>query len=233
MVARDIARHHGWPADRMRVVYNGVDAEKFSPHLRHTLRAPLRLRLGLRNERLLLIVAHNFELKGVPALLRATALLVQDGRPIHLAVVGGKPSALPAYRRAARRLGIDAAVTFAGPVADAAPWYAAADVYVQPTFYDPCSLVVLEALACGLPVITSRYNGAGELLNEGVEGFVLDDPSDDRRLAERIELLLDDELREHMARQARRRALRCTFDHNGQAIVDVYHQVKAATRRAA
>ena len=71
------------------------------------------------------------------------------------------------------------------------PYYAAADALVLPTYYDPCSLSVLEAAASGIPSATTRFNGAGELLTEGVDGFVLDDPADDRQLAQRLQELLE------------------------------------------
>ena len=70
-----------------------------------------------------------------------------------------------------------------GPIDNPVPYYAAADVFVLPTFYDPCSLSVSEAAASGLPSVTTRFNGAAELLTEGVDGFVISDPADDAELA--------------------------------------------------
>ena len=79
--------------------------------------------------------------------------------------------------------------------------YFAADFFVHPTFYDPCSLVVLEALACGLPVITTRYNGAAEVLHPPREGFVIDDPHDLDQLAGAMKQLLDPARRAACARR--------------------------------
>jgi UDP-glucose:(heptosyl)LPS alpha-1,3-glucosyltransferase len=124
-------------------------------------------------------------------------------------------------------------VTFLGPVDDAAPCYAAADLYVQPTFYDPCSLVVLEALASGLPVITSRYNGVAELLTPGREGFVLHDPADVNELASRLEALLDPQLRRRCGDAARRLALDHTFDRNCDELVAIYRDLAPLRRQAA
>lgn len=232
MVAADIERYHGVPPERMRIVYNGVDAERFSPAQRDEYRQPIRDSLGLRDDDVLaLIVAHNFELKGVPAAIRAVGRLAAEGARVRLAVVGGKR--VEPYRRLARRNGARQAVSFLGSVADAAPYYAAADVYVQPTFYDPCSLVVLEALAGGLPVITSRFNGAGELMTDGVEGFVLDDPADDAALADRLRTLLDPQTRAAAGAAARRTALRHTWERNCREIVAVYEEVAARSRVAA
>ena len=92
----------------------------------------------------------------------------------------------PDYRRwqaLAQRLGIAERVSFVGLCSEMRDAYFAADFLVHPTFYDPCSLVVLEALACALPVITTRANGASELLHPLQEGYVVDDPHDHQRLA--------------------------------------------------
>ena len=90
-------------------------------------------------------------------------------------IAGGKKP--QRFAKLAEKLGIAHAVTFLGLV-DPVPYYAAADVFVHPTWYDPCSLVTLEASSSGLPVITSRFNGAAELMIHGKEGFVLPDPGD-------------------------------------------------------
>src|SRR6202000_1194572 len=92
-------------------------------------------------------------------------------------LVVGHPRTTP-YERLARSLGIADNIRFLGPRRDVQHCYFAADFLVHPTFYDPCSLVVLEALACGLPVITTRHNGASELLHPPREGFVIHDPHD-------------------------------------------------------
>ena len=237
MVRRDLVRHHGVPLDDVRLVYNGVDALRFSPDLRQTHRSPVRRALGLAGgSTLFLTVAHNFRLKGVPTLLRAMTLLRATGRRhLALAVVGGKR--IGPWQRAARRLGIADAVRFVGPVDDPTPYYAAADVYVQPTFYDPCSLVVLEALACGLPVVTSRFNGAGELMTPGVHGEVVNDPADPYTLAGVMARTADHGYRRTAAPAARALMLGHTLDRNVDGVLAVYQQVLARrgieTRRAA
>jgi UDP-glucose:(heptosyl)LPS alpha-1,3-glucosyltransferase len=222
-VAADFQRYHGVPRDAIRLVYNGVDCEQFTPEHRSTCRSPVRRWLGVADhEVLLLIVAHNFRLKGVPSLLRASARLARRGWPVRLAVVGGKR--LYGAMRQAAAVGADGLVRFTGPLADPRPLYAAADVYVQPTFYDPCSLVALEALASGLPLVTSRYNGVSELMTDAAEGYVLHDPADVDELESRLESLMAEELRERMSQAARRLALRHTFDRNVDEILAVYAQ---------
>ena len=176
-VAEDLTRLHGIEPQRIRIVYNGVDTDHFSPGHRDSHRGIVRRRLGISERAIvLLIMAHNFRLKGVPALLRATKQLQSADEQVHLLVVGGHR--LGRWRRTAERLGVADAVTFTGTVDQTVPFYAAADIYVHPTFYDPCSLVLLEAAASGLPLITARrYNGAAELLCEGVDALLISDPA--------------------------------------------------------
>jgi UDP-glucose:(heptosyl)LPS alpha-1,3-glucosyltransferase len=225
MVARDFERFHGVRRSQIRIVYNGVDTERFSPDHRVQYRQLVREELGVGdNETLLLIVAHNFRLKGVPALVAAVERLRREGATVKLAVVGGK-------RRS--RGHSHPGVMFVGPAKDTVPYYAAADVYVQPTFYDPCSLVVLEAWASGLPVITSRYNGAAELMKPGIEGLIIADPANVDELCASLRPLLDPVVRLPMSAAARHLALRHTLGHNARDLLAVYEEVLALRRRAA
>jgi UDP-glucose:(heptosyl)LPS alpha-1,3-glucosyltransferase len=220
----DFHEIHGVPRAQIRLGYNGVDPERFSPEHRVRFRQAVRQWLGVDDRTLvLLIVAHNFQLKGVPTLLRAMGRLTAQRRPVHLMVVGGKR--LRRYERVAARLGAASTVTFTGTVHDTVPFYAAADAYVHPTFHDSCSLVVLEALASGLPVITSRLNGAAELLTEGVEGFVMPDPADVDGLLARLEPLFDPSVRDDMGEAARQLALQHTLDRNVTEVLRVYDEV--------
>ncbi len=224
MVADHMRRYHRAGDDQLRLIYNGVDTQRFQPDAAGELRETTRRELGLRDDQLLvLIVAHNFRLKGVPALLQAIGALRSEGVAAHLAVVGGKR--LRPYQNLARRVGAAGAVSFLGPKSNVAPYYAAADVYAQPTFYDPCSLVLLEALACGLPVITSQYNGAGELIEDGEQGFIVPDPADWRTLAARIGELAEPGRRLAAGKSARRLAEEHTCQRNFREIFGLYEQI--------
>ncbi len=231
MVARDFSRWHGVPSERVRLIYNGVDTERFTPDARGTFREEQRRKLGSSPEEcVVLIVAHNFRLKGVPALLRAVGELRRQGQPVRLVIAGGRPTMR--WHLLARRWCDPQGVTFAGPVDDPRPLYAAADVYAQPTHYDPCSLVVLEALACGLPVITTRYNGAGEQIDSTVSGRVLEHPSNHRLLARAIESYLNPAVRARAGEAARSVALAHTFERNCREVVAVYEELQARRRAA-
>src|SRR5205814_2387771 len=113
--------------------------------------------------------------------------------------VVGKGDSLP-YQRLARGLRVDSFITFEGPVSDPVRYYRTADFFVLPTKHDPCSLVVLEALAMGLPVISTVFNGACEIMSDGVHGLVLPDPRDTRAIAEAMKKMLDPQRRAAMAK---------------------------------
>lgn len=168
-------------------------------------------------------------MKGLPALLRAVARLRETGTPLTLAVAGGKPKT---WRRAVDRLGLGDAVRLLGPVDDPRPLYAAADLYVQPTHHDPCSLVALEALACGLPVVTTVRNGVGELMTgstaAGVcpSGEVLENPVDDAALAAAVRRLCDPDARAPAGVAARSLAERHPFSRNVSDLLAVYDAVR-------
>jgi UDP-glucose:(heptosyl)LPS alpha-1,3-glucosyltransferase len=123
-------------------------------------------------------------------------------------------------------------VRFLGYCPDTRDCYFAADFLVHPTFYDPCSLVVLEALACGLPVVTSRFNGASELLSPPREGYVIDDPHDHGRLAWCLSQLLDPVRRAACAQAARQAAQGWTFEQHYQQLLQVFGEA-AARKKAA
>ena len=222
--AADFRRFHSLAAARMRIVYNGVDTERFSPERCRPHREAARQRLNLRPDTVAaLIVAHNFRLKGVATLLRAMQRLVECGRDLRLIIVGGKR--IDSWQRQVARMGLAEKIIFAGRVDDPLSYYAAADFYVHPTYYDPCSLVVLEAAACGLPLITSRYNGASELFTPGDDALLVNDPADDAELATAMRTLLNDATRNRLGAAAHRTIQQHSFNRNVDRILDIYQEI--------
>jgi UDP-glucose:(heptosyl)LPS alpha-1,3-glucosyltransferase len=229
MVRSHFQRYLGLAPDELRVVRSAIDPVRFSEQDRPRRRREARRRWEIGpEETVALFAAINYRLKGLEPLLHAVARL-PAGRPFRLLVVGNRRTG--PYERLARRLGIAERVCFAGHCPDIRDGYFAADFLVHPTFYDPCSLVVLEALACGLPVITSRYNGASELLSPLREGYVIDDPHDHERLAWCLEQLLDPARRSACAQAARQTAAQWTFDHHYRQLLQVL--AEAAARKQA
>jgi UDP-glucose:(heptosyl)LPS alpha-1,3-glucosyltransferase len=225
-------RHHRTldrvPAMAIRQVYNGVDIERFSPARCELLRSAQRAAWGITgDETIFLLVAHNFALKGVRELIAAFAAVARKDSNSRLFIAGkDRPGR---YQRQADKEGCGDRVQFVGAIADSVAAYAAADVYVHPTYYDPCSLTVLEALACGLPVITTEFNGAGELITPGQEGFVIPAPWSLDELEMEMTALLDADLRRAMSREACELAFDHSLDRNYREFLAVLSE--AANRR--
>jgi UDP-glucose:(heptosyl)LPS alpha-1,3-glucosyltransferase len=230
-MVRDHFEHFlGIPRRALRVVRSAIDPGRFREHDRPKRRVEGRQRWGLRpDETVALFAAMNYRLKGLEPLLHAIRMLPAEA-PFRLLVVGSPKTG--AWERLARRLGAAPRVHFAGHCADMRDGYFAADFLVHPTFYDPCSLVVLEALACGLPVVTTRYNGAGELLSPPQEGYVIGNPHDHGRLAWAMGQLLDPARRAACAQAARRAAAAWTFEQHYRQLLQVLAEA-AARKRAA
>ena len=209
-VREDMVRHHRVPDRHIAVIPNGIDTGRFVPPTARQRRDGRR-RFGLPTDGpVLATIAHNFRLKGVDSSIRTVAALRLHGIDATLLVVGkGKPAS---YRRLAERLDVADQVVFAGDVADPRPCLHAADVFVHPTYYDPCSLVVLEALACGLPVVTTAANGAGELVVGTAAGHVIADPTDVLALCQATIRLLAGDSREAARGVAERHDLTANLD---------------------
>ncbi len=213
-VRDDMARHYGVPEAAVRVIYNGVDTQRFRPDPTGRVRDAVRSDLGIAsNETVALFIAHQFRLKGLAPLLRALARL--GNRAPHLLVVG-RDDPRP-FRPLTRDLPNGA--RFLGEVPAPAALYLAADVFVHPTFYDPCSLVVLEALASGVPVLTTRRNGASELMTDGREGVIIDGPEDEAALAAALERLLDVARRPATGAAARAAGERCAWPRHADEMI--------------
>jgi UDP-glucose:(heptosyl)LPS alpha-1,3-glucosyltransferase len=199
MVRRVLAARHRIAPERLTIIHNGIDTIRFSPDAMLQLREAARRKLRLRDEVTFVMMANNFRLKNLATLLKALARLA-PARPV-LVVAGGEPDAF--WQDQVARLGLTERVRFCGQVADPIEIYAAADCLVHPTRWDACSLAVLEALACGRPVITTAMDGSAEAVTDGESGYVIADPEDDAALAARMSDLLDPARRHRMGEAAR------------------------------
>ena len=189
---RDLTvRTHPWlKPENIRLIYNKPDLSRFFP-ADPAHKPQLRERFGLPETADLIITAGtNFRLKGVHVLIRSLAQLPPS---FHLAVAGGRGSR--ELLGLAEGLGVQERVHFLGRVDDMPALYQAGNIFVLNTFYDACANAVLEALACGLPTISTTSNGSSAFL---VPKAVVDDPTDAAHLAERIRALI------HQGRTARK-----------------------------
>jgi UDP-glucose:(heptosyl)LPS alpha-1,3-glucosyltransferase len=229
MVRRHFEHYYQLDPANLRMVRIAIDLDRFDERDRPRRRLEWRQQWGLSPEHIVgLFAGMNYRLKGLEPLLRAVARL-PDSTPFRLLVAGSPDTA--AFERLARRLRIADRIRFVGYCADMRNGYFAADFFVHPTFYDPCSLVVLEALACGLPVITTRYNGAAEVMHPPREGYVLDDPHNLDQLTGALKQLLDPARRAACAQAARRTAAQWTFEHHYRQMLAVF--AEAAARKHA
>lgn len=224
-VVDQLRRHYDVPNHRIRKVFNGVDSVAVSPQERAADRSSLRRDFGISDDEfMVLVVAHNFRLKGVVHVMEALAILLQRGVDDVRVVVVGKGDSKAWHTRAAR-MNIEKRLTFAGPTDRMSCFRHAADALVHPTFYDPCSRVVLEAMCSGLPCVTTRWDGASELVVEGVNGFILDDPKDAGAIADRILRLRDRESGVRSGHENREVAARVSMSGHVDVMMALYEEV--------
>jgi glycosyltransferase involved in cell wall biosynthesis len=197
----ELVREAHVPPERVQVVYNGVDTSAFTPPASGDEWATLRARLGLPAAARLLLFAGDLRSprKGLDTVLRAMTALPGD---VQL-VVAGVASRSP-YPAEARRLGLADRVHFIGFRRDLADVMRACDIFVLPTYFDTFGLPILEAMACGLPPITTVLAGASELITSGVDGLVIADPNDAEALTASVTELLSDPARHRAMRIAAR-----------------------------
>ena len=196
----EIERLYGTPPDRLSLVYNGVDLERFHPDNRGRYRRATRAVLSLSEcHWVVLFVGSGFERKGLGAVVEALASLSD---PSWRLVVAGKGDPEP-YRRQANALGVDQQVLWIGPRPDVDRLYAMADTVALPALYEPFGNVHLEALASGVPVLTSARSGGAEVVGHGASGWVVEEPSPSL-IAAGLEALRD--LDRARARDAARRS---------------------------
>jgi len=199
MVRDEIREHFGVPEAKLKVIYNAVDPAQFHPGLTSQREAVRQLHKIAPDATVFLLVGSGYRRKGVAAALAALARLPA---PAHLIVVG-RERRMTKYARIARSLGLAGRVTIAGPQTDPTPYFGAADAFVLPTLYDPFPNAALEAMACGLPVITSTKSGAAELVLEHDAGLVCESRDIDA-LAGHMRTLLDGPTRARMGANALR-----------------------------
>lgn len=225
MVRNDILRHFDVDQSKLRVILSGVDSARFSPACRDEFRLPTRERLRIpKSAPVALFVGSGFERKGLVGFLTGLAELTAHGalrRESVRGIVVGHDKHLRRYQAFADQLGLIDRVAFVGGVDDVRPYYAAADIFALPTLYDPLPNACLEAMACGLPTITSTHSGAAELITDGVEGYVTD-ALDTPAIAQAMQQALDDA---SMGARARERVRHLTPSAMADAYVSLYQEL--------
>jgi UDP-glucose:(heptosyl)LPS alpha-1,3-glucosyltransferase len=201
--------------EHLPILFNAVDIERFDPTRRAAEKNSAEI--------VALIIAQDFVRKGLHETI--TALSKVSDKNLLLNVVGKQSTS--GYEKLARQLGIKNRVRFAGPTRDTFTAYRNADFFVLPTKHDPCSLVVLEALAMGLPVISTKFNGACEIMTDGRHGFVLSDPADTDALAYAMRKLLDAPLRERMSNACLELRPGLSYQQHVNRLLEIYQGIGA------
>ena len=221
MVRREITSRFAIADEKIHTIYNGIDIEKFHPRLRKVEGGLLRRENGIEDaELVVLFVGSGFARKGLLPLMKAFARSA-GGKKLWVVGKGN----IRKYQREACRLGIEDSVVFWGPQKETPQFYAAADIFVLPTLYDPFPSVVLEAMASGVPVITTVTSGASEIITPGKDGYVLSDVDAVDELVMYMDRLSDNEFRTGMAHLARRKAEKFSMEKTSDETMKLYQSL--------
>jgi len=200
------------------VIPNAVDLARFNLPERLRRREPSRKILQMpETEFVLLLVGNDWKKKGLEQLLSAMAAIPH--LPLRLLVVG-RDNCVP-FLEQIQRLNLAGRVLFLEPSSDIMHFFAAADVYTGPSLHDSFALPPIEAMACGLPVITSVTNGGSQIITEGLDGFVLSDARDSVALSRLISRLYEQpDLRRTVGENAARTAQSYSWERNASETWD-------------
>lgn len=221
-VRDQLVRWYGISPARIEVVPNGISRERF--HLLSASSRDEHRRQGecSPNDFVLLFVANEFDRKGLETVIEAIAILRET--PLKVIILGDDDP--EPYRRRASVLGVGSSLRFLGRVPGPEPWYSAADAFVLPTWYEPFGMVIVEAMAAGLPVITSATAGAVENFTDGREGLYLRDHFSAEELAGAIlRVRQDTSLRDRLSVEGRRAAERFSWPEIAARTLSLYHRV--------
>lgn len=221
---RELARYYG-RATQTTVIHHGVDINQFSPSNRGLYRNEVLNRLGLSHDDFVFLFVGDLR-KGARDAINAMGKL-KGGKLV--LVSRTQPSS---YEQYAEELGVSDRVICCPPTDSIERYYGAADAFVFPTPYDAFGMVISEAMAAGLPVITSREAGAAELITHKQNGLLIDSPTDSDEIAEQMKrLIADPELCKTLGRAARDKMQSFTWDKVAEQTMEVYKQVVAGRSR--
>ncbi len=221
----EIHRHYGVPAGKIEVVHNGVDLESFHPSNVTLYRKSLRKEFRVPAEALvILFLGSGFRRKGLRGLLDSLPMVKKEIPQVVLMVAGR--DRVQEYREQARRLGCERNVLFLGPTQRAKEFYATCDLFALPTIYDPFSNACLEAMASGIPVLTTPMNGVAELIEDGKNGFVVRDPLDTAEIGRRVLEFFSSADKAGIGERARKTVLPLDLDSVVQRMLQTYEEIR-------
>lgn len=229
LTKREIAREFNVPPEDITVIYNAVDASRFEPARLLPARINARERLGLAGkDTAILFVGTGWQRKGLRHLIEA---LPQLGDANAKLVVVGEGDE-QAYTRIAQSAGVAPRVVFAGRSSRVEEYYSAADIFAFPSLHDAFGTAALEAMASSLPVVCSALAGASEIITDGEDSLVVQNPRDSAALAAKIKILLDPARRMALSARARATALKYSYEENYRRTMLIYDEVLEMKRAA-
>ncbi|MFH1349513.1 MAG: glycosyltransferase family 4 protein [Pseudomonadota bacterium] len=231
LVKEELLNLYPLSESRIYVVHPGVSIDRFSKLDAAACRKEIRMRHGIsQSDVVVLFVGMNFEIKRLELVMKGVAGLVgKGGKKVNLLVVGKGEVGL--YMTMARDLGIHRRVFFTGVTKEVEKYYLASDIFAMPSLYDTFGLVVLEAMAAGLPVIISRRVGARDIIDPGINGLILPHSPSSADITNTLSLLLDDQKRKKMGEQARQVALQHDWSNVTQQVAQFYRNIKKTRPR--
>ena len=220
MVKRNILKHYRLPEDRVKVVYNGVQLDRFDPSNKKYFYDEVRQQLRISDQEvMILFVGSGFERKGLEYLIKSIQYVKEKNWRLVLVGKGNWGKYLKFTTKNKQEK-----ITCLEPIDEIEKLYAAADFFILPSIYEPFGNANLEALASGLPVITSQNTGASEIITPKKEGIILEDPSNSKSIAEAIDYLMDPKNREPMVSAARSLAEKFTQQRNASEMLKIYQE---------
>tara|TARA_B100000686_G_scaffold250008_1_gene260106 strand:- start:609 stop:1739 length:1131 start_codon:yes stop_codon:yes gene_type:complete len=221
MVKDDILENYRCPPENISVVYNGVDLNRFHPKNKNTYRKIIREQLGIpENSILILFVGSGFERKGLRFLLESTEFLEDKNWRLLLMGKGNFEKILQFAPKNKRHQ-----IISIKPDREIEKFYASADLFILPSIYEPFGNANLEALATGLPIITTKYCGAANIIDEKINGLIIEDPFNPQEIAKNINFLFDPSLRKSMGKRARDLAEQFPLERNKREMLEIYESV--------
>ena len=222
----DLQKFYGTDPGKIHVVYNGIDPVRFTPE-NARYRADIRNRYKIAETDFVILFVGEYRRKGLANVIRALGHLHMPH--VHLLAVGAGDQAH--YTALAAQSGVPSQVTLAGPASDIERIFGAVDAFVFPTFYEPFGMVITEAMASGLPVITSRSAGAAEFIEDGATGFLLDNPGDVEELAEKLRVMLSlGSLHGDFGSRARQSIVHYDWKKVAEETLNLYRQISLKKR---
>lgn len=220
---REIIANFSYPSEKISVIYPAVNIEEFKT-VDRAEKSRLRQIMNLDDEEIVICFAGNeFARKGLATLI--SALEHFKSRPGWRLCVCGKDNP-DYYQKLANICGISSRIRFLGKVENLSQWLSASDIFALPTSTDAFGLVALEAMASGLPVITTRAAGVSEIMTDGVDAMLITNSTSIQALQGKLGALMDSpELRKSIGNSARKTAEEMTWKSMAQKFDEVYVQI--------